>query len=235
MKTPCPRTLRLTLVAALLPLAAHAQTIFIDFGGGGQTTTVAGWNNVTNVSAMASAASLFDINSQVASGITYQITDGFYATNGQGASTAVGEFPLSATRDSFYGDNTNAPTASITFAGFDPSKQYTFTFFASRAATSEDRSALYSLTGEATSSAALNPSSNETNTVSITAITPNENGLLILDISKHPTLNVSSSGFFYLNAMKIEVAQVPEPSSAAALAGAAALTLIGLRRRRRSA
>lgn len=220
-------TPRLALAAALLPLAAPAQTIFIDFGT--NSTGTSGWNNVSSTSVMASAASLTDFDSKTASGITYQITDDFGSLSTQTGSS-FGDFPTTSTNDFFFGQNTN-PGAAITFAGFDTNTFYTFTFVSYRNATgSDDRSTEFTLNGLTTAGVATNSLNNLT-TVSITAIRPDENGVIVLDIGK-AAANTNSNGYFYLNAMKIEVAQVPEPGSAAALAGLFAVAAVALKRRR---
>lgn len=218
--------------AAFTPAVIQAQTIFIDFGGGGSSeTALTGWNNVTGVGVMGSAASLLAITGS-ASGITYQITDAFQATNGQGDQLEIGEFPISASRDSFYGSNDNA-LGQITFAGFDPTKQYTFTFLSSRDSVSAGRMTLFTVSGASSSSVEVNSSVATPTPGSIFSITPSLAGTFVLNVTVGPNNANNNDGFFYLNAMKIEaVSAIPEPSAAAVLAGAAAVTLVGLRRRR---
>lgn len=220
-------------LAAFAPLAASAQVIFMDFGGAGSSeTSVSGkfWNNVTGVGTMPSSASLLDYDTGLASGLTYQLTDAFLATNGQGDQIAVGDFPINATRDSFYGDNSN-PLGQFTFTGFDPGKQYTFTFLSSRDSVADNRSTLFSVTGASTSSVAINSALATPETGSILSISPSMSGTFVLNVTKDAA-NTNTSGFYYLNALKIEAVVIPEPSSAAALLGLGALSLCVLRRKR---
>ena len=229
------RALRpLLALAAFAPLAASAQVIFIDFGGGGTSTTTEvgkSWNNVTGVGTMTSSVALLDYNTNAASGLSYQITDAFLATAGNGDVVDVGEFPTNATRDSFYGDNSN-PLGQITFTGFDPGLQYTFTFLSSRDGVSDNRSTLFTVTGAGTSSVVIDSALATPVPDSIFSITPSVSGSFVLDVSKDAA-NTNSSGFYYLSAMKIEVSTIPEPSAAAMLFGGAALGLCVLKRRRR--
>lgn len=235
-----PSRIRLLLAAALLPLATHAQTIFIDFGTPGQTTPIeSGWNNVTNVGVSANPISLIDSVTQQASGLSYAITDAFQATGSSAPASASGEFPATAVRDYFYGSDQNAPDQSgqITFYGFDPSQKYTFTFLASSSSAAGDlnnRATLFTLTGATTETATQNAAGNNLELISIIEISPSVSGTFTLDVSKHPELNTNSSGYFHLNALKIEVAQIPEPSSTAALAAGAAILAVALKRRRRA-
>lgn len=230
------RALRpLLALATFAPLAASAQVIFIDFGGGGpsvETTEVGkSWNNVTGVNTMTVSASLLDYDTNVASGLSYQITDAFQQTNGTGDQLTVGEFPVNSTRDSFIGSDSN-PLGQITFTGFDPGKQYTFTFLSSRDGVSNDRTTLFTLTGANVNSVAINAALATPETDSIFSITPSVSGSFVLDVTKGSS-NDDGSGFFYLNALKIEVSTIPEPSAAAMLLGGSALGLCVLRRRRR--
>lgn len=230
------RALRpLIALAAFSPLAASAQVIFIDFGGGGasvETTEVGkSWNNVTGVGTMTSSAALLDYNTNLASGLSYQITNDFQQTNGTGDQLTVGEFPVNATRDSFIGSSSN-PLGQITFTGFDPGKQYTFTFLSSRDNVSDNRSTLFTVTGSGTSSVTIDAALSTPVTGSILSITPSVSGSFVLDVTKGAS-NSNSSEFFYLNAIKIEaVSTIPEPSAAAALLGLGALGMCLLRRKR---
>ncbi len=237
--SPIVRALRpLLAFAALSPLAASAQVIFMDFGTSGNTTTESGksWNNVTSVSAMGSSASLLDYDTNLASGLSYQITDAFQATGSSAPNAATEDFSATAVRDYFYGSDGNAPdrNAQITFTGFDPSKQYTFTFLASSnsaAGSSNNRSTLFSLTGSATNQVTQDAAGNNLTTVSILSVSPSVSGTFVLDVSK-ALANTNSNGYYHLNALKIEAVAVPEPSAAAALLGLGALGMCVLRRKR---
>lgn len=230
------RALRpLVALAAFAPLAASAQVIFMDFGGGGGSeTTESGksWTNVTGVGTMASSAAMLDYNTNAASGLSYQITNDFQATNGQGAPGAVGEFLANASVDSFYISDSNA-SAVIVFTGFDPGKQYSFTFLSARNPASDNRSTQFSLVGAGSNSTSLNAAGNTSITTSLFSVTPDAGGTFTLTVTKDAALNDNSSGFAYLNALKIEaVSTIPEPSAAAALLGLGALGLCVLRRKR---
>src|SRR5690606_28042785 len=96
---PCPfattsRLRRFVSAAALLlsaPFLPAAELVHIDFGGGGSSqTAVAGWNNLTAVNPGAPIA-LIDYQTQSASGLSLEFTTNFFATNGSGVATAIGD------------------------------------------------------------------------------------------------------------------------------------------------
>ncbi len=222
-RTLCP----LLALAAFAPLAASAQVIFMDFG---QNST-SGWNNVTTNATNASPVSLTDFDTQLASGLSYQITADFTSRSENSSSPTFADYPQSAVLDFFHGNSTTASpkTSTIEFTGFDPSKSYTFTFVSSRYRTdSQDLSTLFTVTGEGTSSVTVN-ANNNANTVSITAVKPDALGAFTLDIGKGAT---NTFNYYYLNALKIEAVAIPEPSAAAALLGLGALGMCVLRRKR---
>lgn len=226
-----PRHRLAILATTLAALTAQAQTIFIDFGT--NSTSTAGWNNVTSTGLSPSPVSLLDFDTKASSGVTYEITDAFHSLSTQTGAVS-GEFPTTATNDFFFGQDSN-PLAQITFSGLDPSKFYIFSYVSYRNTSgSDNRSTQFTLQGLGSSSVSTNSLNNLTSVSSI-AIKPNSEGVFILDIAKGAA-NTNTSGFFYLNAMKIEVTQVPEPASAPVLAASAALVAaVGLRRRRRAA
>lgn len=206
---PCPRATltglqRLRRAAAVLllsaPLLPAAELVHIDFGGGGSAqTAVAGWNNLTAVNPGASIA-LTDYQTQSASGLSLEFTTNFFATNGSGVATAIGDFPATAVQDSFYHSGSATPTLLLT--GFDPARSYDFTFTASRNGVSDARVARYTLTGAATQWTMLDASNNSSQLAQLTGLSPAANGTFTLVVSADPT-NTNSSQFFYLGGLTI--------------------------------
>ena len=206
---PCLRTgplghvrIRSALAGLLLstPLLSAAESVLIDFGGGSTQTSVAGWNNITSVNLNGATVSLVDHQTQTASGLSLTFTSNFFATNGDGSVTAVGDFPATTVRDSFYHSGSATPT--LVLSGFDPARVYTFTFMASRAGVNDARVARYTLTGANTQWTTLNASNNSSQTAQLTGLSPAANGTFTLVVSADAT-NTNSSQFFYLGGMKI--------------------------------
>jgi hypothetical protein len=126
-------------------------------------------------------------------------------TNGTLASTV---FPQGATRDSLFG-NTEAFSGladvfpSFKLTGLDPLLTYDFTFYASRMGVGDNRETGYTITGGNSGFAALNPSVNVDNFVTVTGIIPDSEGQITIDLA--PTANnVNSYHFTYLGVLKVE-------------------------------
>ncbi len=185
---------------SLTPALPAAETVFIDFGGGGSAqTATAGWNNLTAVNP-GSAIALTDYQTQSASGLSLEFTTNFFATNGGGVTSAIGEFPSTAAQDSFYHSGSATPT--LVLSGFDPTRTYDFDFMASRDGVGDARVARYTLTGAATQWTTLDASNNASQVASLTGLTPAANGTFTLVVAADPT-NTNSSQYFYLGGLKI--------------------------------
>lgn len=159
-------------------------------------------------------------------------TNRFNAYNADGDTTASPGFPADVKRESLFGNDVSfngfvRPLVTWVFGGFDPNDDLMFTFYASRMGVSDNREARYEVVGATTASTTLNASNNISNTATV-MVKADSLGNVVLNMSKGPNNN-NSTGFFYLNAMTIEV--IPEPSSTS-LFLVAVLGMCSLRRRR---
>lgn len=225
-----------TALAGLLSLgvaSAAAQVFLVDFGS--TTTDTTGWNNVTGASGVSVSFDLVD-STGAASNVSLIVAASPNSFTNVGTtsatSTGFGAFPSTAVSDFLASNNV---TTILTITGLDPTKTYTFEFFASRATGAGTRGTVYTLTNDGLTSAAssfLEAADNVSNTASISAFAPSAGGQIVLTLTRGAE---NTSGFTYLNAMTItvETSQVPEPSSFAALAGVGAIGFVALRRRRR--
>jgi len=126
-------------------------------------------------------------------------------TNGTRVSTV---FPQDATGDSLFGNTEPFSGLADVFPGFklsglDPLLAYDFIFYASRMGARDNRETGYTVTGGNSGFAALNPSSNEEQFVTVTGIEPDSAGEITIELA--PTANnVNSYHFTYLGVMKVE-------------------------------
>lgn len=171
--------------------------------------TSGNWNNV-NGFAVSTPISLVD-DLGYSSAIQVAITDNFSQSNELGAPQPSGTiiFPATALKDAVYGDNTN-PIGVITLTGLNVDKIYSFEIFGSRKEVTDNRETQYTVTGSSSQSVTLNPSSNASLTSQIVDITPTPNGTLTLTVAKGSN-NDNSSGFYYINALKLKERNVVIP------------------------
>lgn len=78
---------------------------------------------------------------------------------------------------------------------------YDFCFFGSRADYTDNRSAVYTVTGANEGKSALNASGNEANIACVAGIKPNSDGEITITIAADEN-NSSVQGFYYINAMR---------------------------------
>lgn len=240
-----PRTLPLLLSATALLAAAQvsqAATLFFDFGGAGAQAG-APYNNV-NPANLAIADAIDSGSTLTGIGL---VAAGFNlaTTNADGPRIpAAGAYPAptgsaaifasQATTDSMIGNNANFGTpftqATLIFSGLDQNTRYTFDFFASRCnVTAIDiRETQYSVAGLSTTDVFLDAVNNASNIATVSSMAPTAAGTITVTIDAGPNNN-NPNQFFYLNALRLTTAAVPEPS-AALLAGLGAAT--AFRRRR---
>jgi hypothetical protein len=191
----------------------------LDFGTrvtlGSQIYT---WNELTLTPAIRDAvgngngtphtlsASLLDLEG-TSSGITLTMTDTMNYVNTAG--TASGPYPAGAAKDSFFGNTGTWSTfvdngqGIFVFSNLNTEKIYDFTFFGSRVGVTDNRETRYVLAGGTGGSADLDTANNVSNQVSITDITPDASGEIILTVSLGPNNN-NENGFYYLNVLRIE-------------------------------
>lgn len=234
---------------------AQAATIYLDFGDSPTSSywntanSITTWYNVINSSfagpstgsAVGNHLTLQNSNN-TASGLTLTVTDLFatvqaYNAGGgvQFASTPVAAFNnlTNLSGDSLTVNNSN-PTAGFTLSGLSSGYTYKFTIFASRADATDVRSGNYTLTGASSQTLTLNASSNSSNVVSTSFLSPKANGTIDFSMIMDAATNTNGSGFAYINGMEIEVLAVPEPATWAMLFGGAGMLVFGQRIRRRN-
>ncbi len=227
------RLLILAAAAALL-LAGPAraqQTIYVDFGspGVGYPTELANWNNYNNNTAGYSIVSLVNSNG-TPTGISLTCVKAFASNSNTGGTNApLWDYPATAVRDSQFGARDGwqaglSETSIIRFASLDPAKKYTFTFFACRNGSTDNRETEYYVAGNNADTLYLNPVWNDANRVTSAEITPTAGGEIDVRMNRGPNNN-NVDRFYYIGVL--EMLEIPEP---AAMAGVALLMALRLRR-----
>ncbi|MES2708405.1 MAG: PEP-CTERM sorting domain-containing protein [Verrucomicrobiota bacterium] len=226
----------LVFLAAVAP--ASASVLFFDFGdGAAANTSPVPTNNVTQAQLPVNNAT-----DSTGSATTISLaTAGFNpGSNSNGTQAPTGDaaiFPVLSTKDNLFGHTQPfnpapaLPKATLTFSGLDitGSTAYTFDFFASRTGVADVRTTLYSVTGLNSGSTILDAANNVSSIASVTGIIPNASGVITVDLQAAPS-NTNGTGFYYIGALRLTTAAVPEPSAAAML-GLALLAPLGRRRR----
>ncbi len=162
----------------------------IDFGRN-STTTPGNWNNLDNYATGQLVGLVDDLGET--SNISLSIAQQFQGRNNSGYSTIESPYPNTAKRDSFYFRRWHTPP-EIVLSDLDTDKEYSFTFYASRR-TSRDRTSIYTIND---TSVSLNAAYNNTNTVSISNITPEADGTISISMTTG-----ENASYGYLNVLEI--------------------------------
>lgn len=232
------KSIVLAIVAFGFAVPCSAATLFFDFGDTGQPTP----GNYNNISFVQDPI-LNAIDSTGASTGIGLTTEGFNEIganlNGTTAPSAPANlFDPQATRDNLFGhsDNFNAgaprATGTLTLTGLDGSGStlYDLTFFSSRTGVTDNRETQYAVVGLNNGLGYLNASGNTSSVATVSGIKATPAGEVVVTITAGPN-NSNGSKFFYLGAMRLESAVVPEPATLG-LACVAALVAMRLRRAR---
>jgi hypothetical protein len=194
----------------------QAPVFLFDFGAG--TTTENGpapddpanfWNNIpAGIGASATGELPNLVTTQnTPTGLGLVVVSPFNGANENGT-LASGLFPSDATRDSLFGNtelfnNLSDITPIFKLTGLDRALTYRFTFYASRLGVTDNRETGYTVKGANSGFAALNVANNITNTVTVSGITPDVSGEIIISLA--PTArNNNANHFVYLGVMKME-------------------------------
>lgn len=218
------KTTIIALIATFATATASAETLLFDFGRTDtQMPFLSGWNNIVPATTV-----LFDTldTDNNFTGIGLEITDPFFQTGEPshlGSFNPAGDagvYPVDATSDFFFGHNNPFagaeanPLSTVKLFNLDPSKEYAFSFFASRGPVGDLRETLYTVRGASQVSGVLEPANNETDVLRLSAVAPDANGEIFVDFETGP--GSTNGNFYYVNIMQMDI--VPEPSSLALLA-----------------
>ena len=211
------RITQVLMIIAITSFGYAQELTYIDFGSANTGFVSEGnWNNITTNTNNETGITANLISSTGAeTNVILTVDDPFDINNTAGTQTPDGSlpFPATASRDSFFGEtgvfNGNTqPTGGLILSGLDPAKYYSFSVFASRMGVSDNREALYTITGSTVKTGTLNASNNETETVDINNIQPNAGGEITFRAQPGAN-NTNSTGFYYLGAIEMTKTDAP--------------------------
>lgn len=204
----------------------HTPRLLIDLGAAGTPTDWGTgdpdhhWNNVTADLGGTDDGELPGLlmTDGTVTEISFQMVSRFNGANENGI-TDGGPYPVSATRDSLFG-NTElfgdlenlTPTFKLT--GLNPETSYDLTFYASRLGVGDNRETHYAVTGATEGSADLDVANNETESVTVPDIKPTAAGEI--QVALTPGINNDNGNHFvYLGVLQVdwEAATPVEPAS----------------------
>ncbi|MGZ8561211.1 MAG: T9SS type A sorting domain-containing protein, partial [Flavisolibacter sp.] len=162
-----------------------------------QVTPVgAPWNSFTATPAAGRSLSNMVTTEGTVTTTGIALVEGWDAANNTGAVTGnnSGVFPDAVMSTAYY--HSSSITKTIRLSGLSPARRYNLIFFGSRAGVNDNRTTMFSASGQ---SVTLNAASNTSNTVQINGLVPNSQGNLEFTVAKG-----SGSAFAYLNALVIE-------------------------------
>ncbi len=207
--------MRSTLLALLLSSALSAQgstnrELLVDFGASTLTTTTAPrtWNNLHSSNQTQSLPLLDTHGFPTGIQLSFNPARTFVGNNQSGTQTptagspmaALG-FPSSVTRDTLWGSNSR-PIAEFELSNLDPNSRFDFAFCASRTNVGDQRSTLYTVQGSAVHTATLEPANNTSAIAETLSVLSDATGRIHILVQASPQ-NTNSSGYFYLNGLRI--------------------------------
>ncbi len=203
---------------------AGLQSFLLDFGAAA-TPTARGpapddpawhWNNISEAIGASPDGRLPNLatTANLSTDIGFEMLSRFNGADHEG-SVPSSAFPANATRDTLFG-NTEPFNGladifpSFRFANLNPSRTYSFTFYASRAGVKDNRETGYEVSGLNSGFAALDAANNSDATARVTGISPDGSGAIAIRLA--PTAkNDSANHFTYLGALRMDAVPRQEP------------------------
>lgn len=209
-----------SITALATPLVASSTIIQISFTTPGNTPVAydgSTWNRVNGQTRLKQAQSLVDA-SNVPTEITLTSSTAMRYAYDQGQRFM--RLPEAVSNNVLFGHDKESANPSFTFSGLNTHSTYTFRVYALRRGHTDIRSGRYTATGENTRSEVVNASNNTNEVLILTDIIPDATGSIVFSLMKDVTNNShnaanTTSGYFYISALVIEVAEatIPVPST----------------------
>ncbi|NGM67185.1 DUF4886 domain-containing protein [Sphingobacterium sp. SGR-19] len=211
--------------AVLNPHSVTQMTDYQDAGGSGISTTpvfvgfgfnnaTAGWNGFMGANSYLEGETITNLKdaNENYTGVSMTIVEGFNGrnANGEKSTTTDMNIPTEVSSYSYFG-NSKAVFSGKTIvqsvlrvSGLDKTKKYNFCFFGTRSGVGagDNREAKYIVKGENEIVSRLDASNNTTKTACSNAVQPDSNGEITITVTSGEN-NTNSTGFFYINAVRI--------------------------------
>ncbi|OAQ39099.1 hypothetical protein A5893_10535 [Pedobacter psychrophilus] len=180
------------------------SSVLIDFGNSPKSES---WNQISSFTAGSKISLKDSVNSYV--GLSLTIINRFNGINinGETVTNTPLNMPANVSSRNFFGSSKlpfsgiPAGNAVFTITGLDNTLTYNFSFYGSRTATN-NRETKYAVSGTNQADASINTGSNATRIATVRNIKPDTEGKVTITVSAGVN-NVTSEGFYYLNAAKI--------------------------------
>ena len=198
--------------AAGLSWAQDTRSVYLDVSGNNGPAT---WNNLS-FSVSNNTAVLKDAHA-LSTGVRATVTVSLNGPNTSGAallSGAAAEFQPAGTNSAYghqtaWGSMGPLPYGEVVFSNLNPRVAYTFTFFGSRMAVTDNRETRYTVTGAGSGTTLLNVATNASRVATVPDMTPAADGTLTLRVEAGPA-NSNANGFYHISALKIEYEEPAE-------------------------
>lgn len=195
-------------------------------GGGGSTLH---WNNITPDVAQDDFGYLYDLV-DTEGNVTQAYLEmwaRFNEVNENGTLDST-LYPVSATRDSCYGNTESFNNVENILPEFDVGSltlgtAYSLTFYASRMGVGDNRETRYTVTGATTAVADLNVANNIDGSITVSGMQPNAEGRIKVEISPGPN-NDNANHFTYLAVLQVDTETAGGPSWLFDFGGTGSLT-----------
>ena len=178
-----------------------ANPVYVNFGPI-ESSTKSNWNYVNGQSTGFSVSPLIDY-AGISTTLSVTLVNGFTHAAENGVASSIMEMDDKISMSNFSSNSEEAPV--VRFAGLSPNQVYDFSVFASRSA-SDNRECIYTFAGSNEVEVALDAASNTQNLALAKAVAPAADGTVTLTITRGVG---NTSGFCYLNAMKITSSTPP--------------------------
>jgi hypothetical protein len=190
-----------------VPPAPGEREVFLIDAAGADGAATFGWNTVDFTGL--NTRSLIRTNGQ-ASAVTCTVLTRMNGINANGAPAPTGDAArfTPAGGNNVYGNVNPFGTYSndhavARFSGLSARRRYTFTFYASRMSATDNREAIYTVTGATGGAAALDAANNTANVAVVADILARPDGSIDLRIEPGPN-NTNDYLFYHLSAVQIE-------------------------------
>src|SRR5690606_32463399 len=190
------------------------KPVFVGFGF---NDAIAGWNGFMGANSYLAGESLANLKDEEGNytGVSITIVEGFNGRNANGEKNTTTDMniPSEVSSYSYFGNSKKVFSgktivqSTLRLSGLNKTKKYNFCFFGTRSdvGAGDNREAKYIVKGENEVVSYLDASNNMTKTACSNAVQPDNKGEITITITSGEN-NTNTTGFFYINAIRIATA-----------------------------